>query len=46
MFEATLSNVMTFRKIIDSLKDLVAEVNLEATVTGKEKLNIINILIL
>lgn len=35
MFEATLSNVQVFRKIIDSLKDLVTEVNLEATVGGK-----------
>jgi len=35
MFEATLSQVGTFRKIIDSLKDLVSEVNIEATPTGK-----------
>ena len=37
MFEATLSEVITFRKIIDSLKDLVSEVNIEATPTGKIK---------
>lgn len=35
MFEATMTNVGTFRKIIDSLKDLVTEVNLEATSGGK-----------
>jgi hypothetical protein len=34
MFEATLSEVNIFRKIIDSLKDLVSEVNIEATPTG------------
>lgn len=39
MFEATLSEVITFRKIIDSLKDLVSEVNIEATPTGKIKTN-------
>ena len=39
MFEATLSEVLTFRKIIDSLKDLVSEVNIEATQTGKNKIN-------
>jgi len=35
MFEATLSQVVTFRKIIDSLKDLVSEVNIEATPQGR-----------
>lgn len=35
MFEATLVQVQVFRKIIDSLKDLVTEVNLEATPQGK-----------
>ena len=35
MFEATLANTQIFRKIVDSLKDLVQEVNLEATAGGK-----------
>ncbi len=34
MFEAKLSQVVTFRKIIESLKDLVTEVNIEATPQG------------
>lgn len=34
MFQATMTQVTTFRKIIDSLKDLVSEVNLEATSAG------------
>jgi len=40
MFEATQSQVNTFRKIIDSLKDLVIEVNLEATHNGNKYLNL------
>jgi len=36
MFEATLTQVVVLRKIVESLKDLVTEVNLEATPTGKE----------
>ena len=35
MFEATLTQVVVLRKIVESLKDLVTEVNLEATPTGK-----------
>ena len=35
MFQATLTQVATFRKIIDSLKDLVNEVNIEATSGGR-----------
>jgi hypothetical protein len=35
MFEATLTQVVTLRKIVDSLKDLVTEVNIEASPTGK-----------
>ena len=35
MFEATLTQVVTLRKIVESLKDLVTEVNLEATPSGK-----------
>lgn len=34
MFQATMTQVQTFRKIIDSLKDLVSEVNLEANSGG------------
>lgn len=34
MFEATLSQVNVLKKIVDSLKDLVTEVNLEASPTG------------
>jgi len=34
MFEATLTQVVVLRKIVESLKDLVTEVNLEATPTG------------
>jgi hypothetical protein len=34
MFEATLTQVVVLRKIVESLKDLVTEVNLEATATG------------
>ena len=36
MFEATLTQVVVLRKIVESLKDLVTEVNLEATATGKD----------
>jgi hypothetical protein len=35
MFEATLTQVVVLRKIVESLKDLVTEVNLEATPLGK-----------
>lgn len=45
MFQATLSSSQVFRKIIDSLKDLVSEVNLEATIQGK-KSNILLYLLL
>lgn len=34
MFEATLVQGSILRKIVDSLKDLVTEVNLEATPSG------------
>lgn len=34
MFQATITQIQTFRKIIDSLKDLVSEVNLEANTAG------------
>lgn len=34
MFEATLTQVVVLRKIVESLKDLVTEVNLEANPTG------------
>jgi proliferating cell nuclear antigen len=34
MFEATLSQVVILRKIVESLKDLVSEVNIEASATG------------
>lgn len=34
MFEATLTQVVVLRKIVESLKDLVTEVNIEATPTG------------
>ena len=35
MFQAKLSQVSTFKKIIESLKDLVTEVNIEANYEGK-----------
>ena len=35
MFEATVTQVVVLRKIVESLKDLVTEVNIEATPTGK-----------
>jgi hypothetical protein len=35
MFEATLSQVGTLKKIIESIKELVSEVNIEASSTGK-----------
>ena len=34
MFQAKLKDVVVFKKIIDSLSNLVSEVNLEATSTG------------
>lgn len=34
MFEASLTQVVVLKKIVESLKDLVTEVNLEATPTG------------
>jgi proliferating cell nuclear antigen len=34
MFEATMTQVVVLRKIVESLKDLVTEVNIEATPTG------------
>jgi hypothetical protein len=38
MFEATLTQVVVLRKIVDSLKDLVSEVNIEANATGRNLL--------
>jgi hypothetical protein len=35
MFEATLSQVGTLKKIVESVKELVSEVNIEATASGK-----------
>jgi hypothetical protein len=37
MFEATLTQVVVLRKIVESLKDLVSEVNIEATPTGIDR---------
>ena len=34
MFQAKIKDVVVFKKIIDSLSNLVSEVNLEATSTG------------
>ena len=34
MFEATLSQVVTLKKIVESIKELVSEVNIEATSAG------------
>jgi len=34
MFEARLTNASTLKKIVESIKDLVSEVNLEAAPTG------------
>ena len=42
MFQATMTQVSTFRKIIDSLKDLVTEVNIEANSGGKKNQKNIN----
>ncbi len=39
MFEATLTQGTILRKIVDSLKDLVTEVNLEATQSGTFSIN-------
>ena len=39
MFEANMTQVPVFRKIIDSLKELVTEVNLEATTSGKQNIH-------
>lgn len=43
MFEASLTQVSILRKIVESLKDLVTEVNIEATSNGKLKINIIGL---
>ena len=40
MFEATMTQVVVLRKIVESLKDLVTEVNIEATPTGKKRTKI------
>lgn len=37
MFEATLTQSQILRKIVESLKDLVTEVNIEATDKGKRE---------
>ncbi len=34
MFEATMSQVVTLKKIVESIKELVTEVNIEATSAG------------
>ncbi len=34
MFEATTSQVVTLKKIVESIKELVSEVNIEATSAG------------
>ncbi len=39
MFEATMTQVVVLRKIVESLKDLVTEVNIEATPTGNSYSN-------
>ena len=36
MFEATLSQVVNLKKIVESIKELVSEVNIEATSAGKD----------
>ena len=38
MFEATMSQVVTLKKIVESIKELVTEVNIEATSTGIQQL--------
>ena len=35
MFEAKLSEALVLKKIIDAIKDLVTDVNIDATPTGK-----------
>jgi hypothetical protein len=34
MFEAKLSSAVTLKKIIEAIKDLVVDVNIDATSTG------------
>jgi proliferating cell nuclear antigen len=43
MFEATMTQVSVLRKIVESLKDLVTEVNIEATPTGKNSFNFLGL---
>jgi hypothetical protein len=38
MFEATLAQGSILKKIVDSLKDLVQEVNIEATPSGNQNI--------
>jgi DNA polymerase III sliding clamp (beta) subunit (PCNA family) len=38
MFEATLSQVKTLKNLVESIKELVNEVNIEATSSGKHNL--------
>jgi len=35
MFEAKLTEALVLKKIIDAIKDLVTDVNIDATPTGK-----------
>jgi len=35
MFEARLKEALVLKKIIDAIKDLVTDVNIDATPTGK-----------
>ena len=35
MFEAKLKEALVLKKIIDAIKDLVTDVNIDATPTGK-----------
>ena len=37
MFEAKLKEALVLKKIIDAIKDLVTDVNIDATPTGKSK---------
>lgn len=40
MFEAALTQVSVLKKIVDSLKDLVTEVNIEASPNGTSITNL------
>jgi hypothetical protein len=42
MFEARLKEALVLKKIIDAIKDLVTDVNIDATPTGKSSPSLIS----